>query len=233
MHVTVTTARTETQQALQSAISTMRTMQTVPLLASVLKFVLTPLRRMVLPPLRACTSRHAPCSTHKCTACCSISPTAFLFCTVRTSSASPMPMFTEGGSTRLVQCVHSSNGIVPESSCVAPAPASNMSCNMDPCDFCQENVCSGKGTCAGEACRCDPGYSGSYCQVQCCCTPCHLFWRCEPSLHAFSSQMSAIERCVATHCYAHPCLHCCDSKDLATPLVCECMRVCVCVRACA
>ncbi|KAL0020441.1 hypothetical protein WJX77_003488 [Trebouxia sp. C0004] len=70
-----------------------------------------------------------------------------------------------GVSTRLVQCIHSSNGTVSESSCVAPAPASNMSCNMDPCGFCQENVCSGEGTCAGEACQCHDGYSGLYCQV--------------------------------------------------------------------
>jgi len=145
-----------------------------------------------------------------------------------------MPACTGGVSTRLVQCIHSSNGTVSESSCIAPAPASNMSCNMDPCDFCQENVCSGEGTCVEEACQCVPGYSGSYCQVQCCFTACSLSLRCEASLHASSSQLSAVERCVATQCYEHPCLHCCDPRDLATPHT-FCARVCLCVcaRACA
>ncbi|KAL0052577.1 hypothetical protein WJX82_004191 [Trebouxia sp. C0006] len=75
-----------------------------------------------------------------------------------------------GVSTRLVQCIHSSNGTVSEGSCVAPAPASNMSCNMDPCDFCQENICYGEGTCVGQACQCDPGYVGSYCQAAATCS---------------------------------------------------------------
>ncbi len=117
-----------------------------------------------------------------CTACFSNSLTAFLICTVHTCSTTPMPTCTGGVSTRLVQCIHSSNGTVSESSCVAPAPASNISCNMDPCDFCQDNVCSGEGTCVGEACQCESGYSGSYCQVQCCFTPCSLSLRCEALL---------------------------------------------------
>ena len=164
-----------------------------------------------------------------CTACIGIFLTAFLSCTVHSSYATTMPMFTGGVSTRLVQCINSSSGTVSESSCVAPAPASNMSCNMDPCDFCQENVCSGEGTCIGEACQCNPGYSGSYCQVQCCLTACRLSLRCEASLHALSFQLSAIQRCATRQCHKHPCLHCCGPKDLVTPRARVCLCVCVCV----
>ena len=179
--------------------------------------------------MKACTSGHAACSTHKCTTPFRISSTAFLIYIVHTCPTSPMPTCAGGVSTRLVQCIHSSNGTVSEGSCVAPAPASNMSCNMDPCDFCQENVCSGEGTCVGQACQCDPGYVGSYCQVQCCFTACCLPLRCKALLHASSSQFSAMECCVATQCYKHPCLHCYDPKDLATPHVCENVCACVCV----
>jgi len=44
----------------------------------------------IIPGCSGCTGRHAACSTHKCTASFSISPTAFLIFTVHTSFASPM-----------------------------------------------------------------------------------------------------------------------------------------------
>lgn len=187
---------------MQSAISTMRTLRTVSLLALVLKLLSKPLRCIVRPSFRACTSRHAACSTHMCTASFRISPTAFLICTVHTCPTSPMPTCTGGVSTRLVQCIHSSNGTVSEGSCVAPAPASNMSCNMDPCVFCQENVCSEEGTCVGDACQCDPGYSGSYCQVQCCfigetCL-CAARLRCLHPIGSFQQLSAVLQHSVAS-----------------------------------
>ena len=87
---------------------------------------------------------------------------------VRKHAQQVSAVYAGGLSEREVQCMHSSSGVVQDSSCIAPAPASSVSCNAPPCSFCADNVCSGQGTCIQDACQCSLGYTGMYCEVRCC-----------------------------------------------------------------
>ena len=72
-----------------------------------------------------------------------------------------------GRSIRSVKCMRSSDAMVSNSLCLAPQPAASMACNVQPCNFCHDNVCSGQGSCRGQFCQCNMGYSGQYCEVPC------------------------------------------------------------------
>ena len=77
-----------------------------------------------------------------------------------------------GGGTQLrtVSCVDSGGSDAPDSSCDASTmPATSRVCNSQPCDFCELNVCLGRGTCSDGKCDCDDKYSGTHCEVHASC----------------------------------------------------------------
>ena len=96
----------------------------------------------------------------------------------------------DGTRSRGVSCT---GGLVdvtaPDSSCDATLkPATSETCDAPTasCDFCQDNDCSGRGTCTNGACVCDSGFSGDLCQssdAQC------------PNGHYFPNAPNAADRC--------------------------------------
>jgi hypothetical protein len=62
-------------------------------------------------------------------------------------------------------CVDSKGVEASYSQCIGKKPRSTEQCNVAKCDFCAENTCLGRGTCAANACTCRDGYTGLVCEI--------------------------------------------------------------------
>ncbi len=70
-----------------------------------------------------------------------------------------------GTMQRSIACVDGRGAQQAASGCPGVRPISQASCNVQPCDTCAGNTCSGLGPCSGGSCQCPAGMTGRLCEV--------------------------------------------------------------------